>query len=319
MYYDAQWLVSQIEAYDTIVIFRHILADADALGSQFGLKTWIEDNYPDKHVYAVGDSVGASAEHYPSMDRVQDTVIQQALAVVLDTSTAARIDDERWKEAKQILRIDHHILTEHYCREELVDEKAAATCEILALLLKAAGKPLSASCANYLYSGLIADTINFTISSTTSNTMLAGAFLLEHGVDIVARNMEHFGAHLTDYYYESWLRTQLQADRGVGYALVDESDFKRFGLTFTQAKEKVFVFGSIHELSVWALFTQMDTDSQGEPLYTCSLRSRTVPLDDIANAYGGGGHRCACGIKRLNRSQISQLISDLKQRCSQLA
>ena len=63
MYYDAQWLVSQIEAYDTIVIFRHILADADALGSQFGLKTWIEDNYPDKHVYAVGDSVGASAEH----------------------------------------------------------------------------------------------------------------------------------------------------------------------------------------------------------------------------------------------------------------
>ncbi len=90
MYYDAQWLVSQIEAYDTIVIFRHILADADALGSQFGLKTWIEDNYPDKHVYAVGDSVGASAEHYPSMDRVQDTVIQQALAVVLDTSTAAR-------------------------------------------------------------------------------------------------------------------------------------------------------------------------------------------------------------------------------------
>lgn len=309
-----KWLIDTIEAFDSIVIFRHILADADALGAQFGLKTWIKDRYPEKNVYALGQSVGACASYYPPIDTVLDEVIQHSLAIVLDTSNANRIDDERWKSAEKVIRIDHHILIEHYCEEELVDEKAAATCEILSLLFKENDEKLSSECANYLYSGLIADTINFTISSTSSRTLSAAAYLLNFEIDIVARNMEHFGAHYKDFCYESWLRTQLCFEDGVGYAIADQIDFERFHLNFKEAKEKVFVFSGIYEVEIWALFTQMDVAENGEPIYTCSLRSRTIPLDDIANAYGGGGHRCACGIKYLTRQQIYSLLEDLKKR-----
>ena len=43
-------ILKLIEQYEVITIFRHIHPDCDALGSQFGLKQWISENYPDKKV-----------------------------------------------------------------------------------------------------------------------------------------------------------------------------------------------------------------------------------------------------------------------------
>ena len=36
-----------IRKYDRIAIFRHIMPDYDALGTQLGLYTFIKDNFPD--------------------------------------------------------------------------------------------------------------------------------------------------------------------------------------------------------------------------------------------------------------------------------
>ena len=49
-------IIDKIEQYDTIIIHRHVRPDPDAYGSQFGLKALIQDNYPDKKVYAVGET-----------------------------------------------------------------------------------------------------------------------------------------------------------------------------------------------------------------------------------------------------------------------
>ncbi|WP_235846356.1 DHH family phosphoesterase [Merdibacter massiliensis] len=314
----AKWLIDAIESFDSIVIFRHVLADADALGSQFGLKTWIQERYPEKQVFAIGNSVGASSRYFPCIDQVDDAIIARSLAIILDTSNAARIDDARWQTAVKKIRIDHHIFVEKYCDEELVQPEAAATCEILALLLKEHGEILSKSSAQYLYSGLIADTINFTISSTSTNTLQAAAYLISFGVDVVQLQMQHFGTSLKDFYYENWLRSQMKFQDGVGYALAKKSDFERFGLTFQQAKEKVFVFSGVFEIKVWALFTQMESVDH-EEIYTCSLRSRNIALNDIANNYGGGGHQCACGIKNLTADNMKDLLRDLQVRVREIS
>ena len=43
-------VLKKIKEYDEIAIFRHIRPDFDALGTQFGLATWIKDNFPNKTV-----------------------------------------------------------------------------------------------------------------------------------------------------------------------------------------------------------------------------------------------------------------------------
>ena len=67
---DAKWLFDTLEAHDTIAIYRHVYADGDAMGAQFGLKALIEARWPQKRVYAPGKSVGSCAAFYPAPDEI---------------------------------------------------------------------------------------------------------------------------------------------------------------------------------------------------------------------------------------------------------
>ena len=49
-------ILSLIKQFDRIAIFRHIMPDFDALGTQFGLATFIKDNFPNKEVHVLGDN-----------------------------------------------------------------------------------------------------------------------------------------------------------------------------------------------------------------------------------------------------------------------
>ena len=48
-------ILKTIQAHDTIILHRHASPDGDAMGSQIGLKAILQENFPEKKVYAVGD------------------------------------------------------------------------------------------------------------------------------------------------------------------------------------------------------------------------------------------------------------------------
>ena len=313
---DAKWLFETLEAYDTIAIYRHVYADGDALGAQFGLKALIEERWPHKRVFALGKRSGSCAAFYPQPDEIDEKSASRSLAIILDTSNAARVDDEHWRLAAHSIRIDHHIQVESFCDEELIDPSAAATCELLGALCEAHGEQLSSVCAQRLYGGLISDTINFTISSVSARTLRVASYLFGFGVDVVKLNMQQFGTNLRDFRYESHLREAMQRQGRFAWIIASRADYAAYGLSFSEAKEKVFLMSGIREIALWALFTQMNEDDE-KPLYSCSLRSRTIALNDIASAFGGGGHRCACGIKNLDADQVQALISALQARAEE--
>ena len=69
-------LFVKIEEFDSIVLFRHVLPDMDAIGSQLGLKEWIKGIYPNKDVYALA-SVGAiPPELAKELDQISDDIIK---------------------------------------------------------------------------------------------------------------------------------------------------------------------------------------------------------------------------------------------------
>ena len=57
-------VLQEVKKYDTIIIHRHSSPDGDALGSQIGLKHILQDNFPEKKIYVVGDG----AKRYSFMD-----------------------------------------------------------------------------------------------------------------------------------------------------------------------------------------------------------------------------------------------------------
>ena len=87
-------LLEAIATADIITIFRHEHPDCDALGSQWGLYSWIKDNFPEKKVYALGYESTTQCDFLVG-DVVSDEVIANSTAIVLDTANTARIDDAR--------------------------------------------------------------------------------------------------------------------------------------------------------------------------------------------------------------------------------
>lgn len=312
-----QDLFSLIEQYDVITIYRHTAADSDALGSQFGLKQWILDTYPQKSVYALGTAIGSAGAHFPDIDTCKDELIQNSLAIILDTANTSRIDDERWMHAAYKIKIDHHIFVEAYADLEIIDDYKGATCEILADLFEKQGCTLSKQCAEYLYSGMIADTLQFSINATTPQMLRTAAYLVECGVDVAKINEENFSKSLKEFRYETYIRQNcVILDECVAYAKISKDEYTAFDLTFNEAKEKVYALGHVNEFAAWALFVEIEQDEQGRCLYNGSLRSRNKMINDIANEFKGGGHRFACGVKNLHDEDIERLLAMLLQRVS---
>ena len=94
-------ILESVKDFNTITIFRHVFADMDAIGSQFGLKYYLESAYPNKKIYCLGNDCPVSQRNNVHMDVVDDEVVASSLAIVLDTSNAARIDDDRYQLAKK--------------------------------------------------------------------------------------------------------------------------------------------------------------------------------------------------------------------------
>lgn len=305
-------LFSLIEKYDIITIYRHIFADSDAMGSQFGLKTWIEETYPQKQVYALGASIGSCKRYFPAIDEVDDETIKQSLAIILDTANASRIDDPRWKLAKHRLKIDHHIFVEQFAESEIISDRSGATCEMLAEMFQQHNESLSKQCAEYLYSGIIADTLQFSIQATTPNMLRTAAYLIEAGVNVAVVNRQNFSKNLIEFKYENYLRSHVVIlENRVAYVKVTKEEYEACGLTLNEAKEKVYVLGNVDEFEAWALFIEVSKSEEGLRLYNGSLRSKDKQITSVAEKYHGGGHRYACGVKNLNDQTIQELLQDL--------
>ena len=299
-----------IKDFNTITIFRHVFADMDAIGSQFGLKYYLKNKYPNKAVYCIGSDCPVSQRNNVYMDVVDDQVIKSSLAIVLDTSNAARIDDDRYKLAKKSIRIDHHVRVETICDEEWIDDKASATCELIALYLKDQNASIPVEAALMLYLGLTADNIRFTTNNVRPATFDAAKYLFEQGVDVTKVEQLNFSKSMSDYKYETVVRNHTTLRNKFLYSILECEDYENLGLSFTDAKDKVYCMAGIENVEMWALFTRMEDRIH----YSASLRSRNIPIRDVAVNFGGGGHECASGIKNLTRDQVHQIIEILSNR-----
>ena len=130
----AKKLKEKIEEFDYIVLFRHQSPDFDAFGCQLGLKSWINDNYPNKIVKAVGNNhVVFSKNLYPHMDIVSDEELanHEFLAIICDTGDTKRIDDSRYELAKYKIKFDHHPPRELYGDSNFIVDELSSCCELI--------------------------------------------------------------------------------------------------------------------------------------------------------------------------------------------
>ena len=301
-------ILEAIKQFDTVIIHRHSKPDGDALGSQIGLREIIKENFPEKTVYAVGDgSARYGFMEGSQMDDVADSVYQNALAIVLDTSAAALISDDRYKTAKQTARIDHHIFCEKICDIEVTDTSYESCCGLITEFAVESGLKLSKLAAKSLYTGMVTDSGRFRYDSTNANTFRLASFLMEAGFDT---NEIYAQLYADDF---SFIRLRAQfvlkirfTENNVAYIYTTKEEAATYNAdTFTISRAMVGTMGDIKGVNVWVNFTETEDGVLAE------LRSNKYNINPIAVKYGGGGHAKASGATLKNREEAMQMLNDL--------
>lgn len=298
-----------IESAETIVIHRHHEPDYDALGSQWGLKYLIEDNYPGKKVYVLGLNNHLNA--LPPMDEVADTVFKDALGIVVDVSQTHRVDDARVLKTLKKIVIDHHQNPSDFADLFYHQPQSIAAAEVITLLALELGWKITHRSAHALMLGIISDSGRFLYKGVTDKTFEAANILMKTGLDLNAMYESMYTDSLSYKRLRGYALRQFQVLKSGVAILRNGKEIKeRYGVSeFTVSRGLVNVMGQLEGVEMWVNFTETDT---GEVLV--ELRSRDVPVNDVALKYGGGGHLLAAGCILKNWNDSHKLIHDLERK-----
>lgn len=301
-------ILEQIKQFDRIIIHRHTNPDGDALGSQIGLKHILQENFPGKEIYTVGDA----ARHYSFMDdsvmdEIPDAYYADALAIVLDTSAKKLISDGRYATAKATARIDHHLFVETICDTEVVGSDFESCCGLITAFAVESGLRLTPLAAKSLYTGMVTDSGRFRFDSTSAQTFRLASFLMEQAFDT--------GEIYRNLYADDFARIQLKAKfilkiqftaNNVAYIYTTREEMQELGVdTFTISRGMVGTMSDIRGVDIWVNFTETE---QG---VACELRSAKYNINPIAVKYGGGGHAKASGATVKTKEEAMAMLRDL--------
>lgn len=295
-----------IEEYDHIVIHRHKNPDGDAYGSQMGLKRLIEMNYPKKTVYAVGDTNVFS--YIGDIDEVDNDFYQGALAIILDVAVSQLVSDDRYTLAKQRLVIDHHMNDSNIDAINMIESSYISCAEMIADMALTLEWDIDDLAATRLMIGIVTDSGRFLYPNTKAKTFEIAAALMNKGAKLQYIYNQLYTESLNfkklkGYFINNFKTTEYN----VAYMKNDTAVKEQFGVsTFTVSRAMVNQMSGIEDISIWANFTE---DADG--LIQCELRSKEIPIVDVAKKYGGGGHALACGCTVDSFDMADEILADL--------
>ncbi|BAV03351.1 DHH family phosphoesterase [Lactococcus formosensis] len=300
-------ILTKIKEYDTILIHRHKNPDPDALGSQCGLRAILRANFPEKKIYAVGYDE-PTLTYLAEMDQVELESGTKYLGIICDTANTPRIDDERWMQADYVIKIDHHPNDDAYGDLRLVEPDRSSASEIITDFALNHDLALNKEAARLLYGGIVGDTGRFLYPATSAKTLYLASKLAEFDFDrpALGREMTSFDmkvARLQGYVYEN-----LEiSENGAGRVLLSKEVLEKFNLRDAETSSIVGTPGSIRDVQSWAIFVE-----QADGHYRVRMRSKTVPINEIAKKHDGGGHALASGANSYSLEENEQIWQELQ-------
>ena len=308
-----------------LLLLTHERPDGDAFGSLIGLTLALAEG----GVSATAFLTQPVPARYGFLPFPSDLICVGSLpagstfdaALVVDCSNRARVDCPRslpWDTVSRLPlgNVDHHADNERYGTLNLVEPGMAATAQLLAESLQAAGSRIPAAAASWLLVGVIMDTGAFQFSSTTAATLNAAAVLVRCGADYT-RIMDGL------FFQEPLGRRRLAARLieharfahagRVLYSVLDSAWFAELGVAPDDTEGLIDSLRTIAGVEI-ACLIQPETDA-----IRLSLRARSpaFPVDGLAHELGGGGHPLAAGA-RLQAVSVAEAVRILLEKTGKI-
>jgi len=288
-----------IMAASRLTMICHENPDADTLGSALALR--IAGERLGKAVEVVAaDPVPPSLAHLPHAGEVHarpqlepDTVV--VLDGPLSRTGAVALECREWLERARIVNIDHHVSNDgSEAAVSWVDASAAATCEMVALLIPQLGVEIDEAIATVLTAGIVQDTHTFAHPNATPRTLRVTADLVEAGAPLSAIHR----AIYADKPFSTlalWGRILAGAvERASGrivHASMTLAMLTETGAPAVASEGFIDLLASTKAGDITVLFKESERSVVRVSVRT-SARADAVA---ITEAFGGGGHARAAG------------------------
>lgn len=295
---NVQQMAQRLRSSDNILILCHKNPDGDTIGSgsalYYALKeldknaaVLCSDAIPSR--YAFTNARQFRGEFEPETIVAVDVASVQLFGENNDLPRYSRHVD---------LCIDHHAGNSGFADFTLVDSTAAAAAELLYQVIVAMDVPVTPHIADCLYTGVATDTGCFRFSSTTANTHLTAAKLIEAGCHVEELNTLLFDTKPrarmeAERIARNHLEYHLEGRCALIYLTRDE--IQQSGVDPADLEELTSLPVSIEGVKVGITLRQQPGGS-----YRISVRTaKGVDACAIARRLGGGGHNRAAGCELL--------------------
>ncbi len=301
-------LKDKIEKNNSIVIFGHLNPDGDCYGSEVALKKTIQLNYPHKKVYMVGSGLPDFFDFLGKPDTVNDEIIQNSLAILVDANDFSRSEDKRISLAKEHIKIDHHVENGKFTQGEfVVDEHANSACQLVLEFIQEANWKFDSIIMSALYLGIVTDTGRFQFIEDFPKAFKEATFLCENGanpkeINRILNETKEAQMDLKRYIYTNYQKTA----HGVVYLTFKKDILHKYNITANKAAGMINLLANLEGYPIWCTFAENEDGS-----CHCEFRSNGPAVQPIANSIGGGGHMLASGatIPNMDDKVINDIIS----------
>lgn len=301
-----------IKKYDSIAIARHVGPDPDALTSQIVLRDVIKDTFKEKKVYAIG-APASKFKYIGQLDKITDEICKKSLLIVVDTPDRKRVDVKDISDFLYSIKIDHHPFLERICDEEFIDDTASSVAQIIVEIIYNTKFTMKKEYAEKLFQGIVSDTNRFMFAYTSPKTFkLVNKLIEEQNLDITKLYEELYMRPLNECRFMGYIEQNIIVeDSGFAHIKLTKDIIEKFKVDPASAGNMINNLCYIDEIKVWAFFSE---DSKNETVRV-SVRSRDIVINKLAETFGGGGHRFACGIRLNNMEEADKVIKVYDELC----
>lgn len=281
----------------TVAIMGHVRPDGDCVGSCLAAYNYLEEQHPEVEAVVYLETPSLKFNYLKNFDRIVSDFTEDKeydLCICLDCSDTLRLGDalKFFMTAKNSLCVDHHVTNLRYAKENVVQDKASSTCEVLYSLLDE--EKISREVAECIYTGIIHDTGVFKYDCTSRKTMEIAGKLMEKGID--------FSKIIDDSFYrKTYVQNQI-----LGRALLESITFHDSKCIFSAISKKEMDFYGVTGADMDGIIDQLRITEGVECAifiyetscreYKVSMRSTTeLDVSKVAVYFGGGGHKKAAG------------------------
>jgi phosphoesterase RecJ-like protein len=320
--YEQAAAVQQIvDGAQKIVILQADNPDGDSLGSSLALEHILGDMGKEVSLYCAID-MPAYLKYLPGWDRVsKDIPTQFDASVIVDASTMTLFEklsesqQKGWVAAKPTVVLDHHQEVSNnvpFAQVIINDPKRSSTGELIFLLAKQLGWPLSVAAQECIMTSILGDTQGLSNNEATPETYRIMAEMIESGVSrprLEERRRAYTKMPEDIFRYKADLikRVEFHHDHQLAVVDVPQEEINQYSPLYNPIPLIQNDMLQVEGVRVAVVFKRYN-NSRITAAVRCNP-SATIAAG-LAEHFGGGGHTYASGFKLTDGRPFNEVKSE---------